>query len=68
MDASEIPVLIKRLRERLTLTQEQFAQKLGVSFSTVNQWENGHRRPQPYLFRRLQEMDAETKEKWELDR
>jgi len=68
MDTSAIPVLIKRLRERMTLTQEQFAQKLGVSFSTVNQWENGHRRPQPYLLRRLQEMDAETKEKRELDR
>jgi len=68
MDASAIPVLIKRLRERLILTQEQFAQKLGVSFSTVNQWENGHRRPQPYLLRRLQEMDAETRGERDLDR
>jgi transcriptional regulator with XRE-family HTH domain len=40
------------------LTQEQFAQEVGVTFSTVNQWENGHRRPQPYLLRRLLEMEA----------
>lgn len=40
------------------LTQERFAQEVGVSFSTVNQWENGHRRPQPYLLRKLLEMQA----------
>lgn len=38
------------------LTQEQFAREVGVTFSTVNLWENGHRRPQPYLLKRLLEM------------
>jgi transcriptional regulator with XRE-family HTH domain len=42
----------------MNLTQEQFAQEVGVTFSTVNQWENGHRRPQPYLMKRLLEMEA----------
>src|SRR5215470_6483610 len=32
---------IKELRERLELTQEVFARILGVSFATVNRWENG---------------------------
>src|SRR5262245_8652540 len=32
---------IKELRERLALTQEIFARILGVSFATVNRWENG---------------------------
>ena len=50
--------LVRRLRRLKRLTQEQFAHDLGVSFSTVNQWENGHRRPQPYLLKRLQEMEA----------
>jgi len=40
----------------MRLTQEQFAREVGVSFSTVNQWENARRRPQPYLLKRLLEM------------
>jgi transcriptional regulator with XRE-family HTH domain len=35
------PQAIKRLREHLGLTQEVFARILGVSFATVNRWENG---------------------------
>lgn len=31
--------LIKDLREKLILSQEDFAKLLGVSFSTVNRWE-----------------------------
>jgi DNA-binding XRE family transcriptional regulator len=37
----DIPALIRKLRQRLNLTQEQFAQKVGVTYSTVNHWENG---------------------------
>lgn len=58
MAAMPIPTLIKGLRQRLGLTQEQFAHHLGVAFSTVNQWENGRRRPQPFLLKRLLEMEA----------
>jgi hypothetical protein len=29
----------------------------------VNQWENGHRHPHPFLLRRLVEMDKETTHK-----
>ena len=53
-----IPALVKSLRERLGLTQEQFAREVGVAFSTVNQWENGRRHPQPFLLKRLREMEA----------
>ena len=35
----DIPRLIKELRDKLDLTQEQFAQKVGVTFSTINNWE-----------------------------
>jgi putative transcriptional regulator len=55
----DIPALIKELRERLGLTQEQFAQKVGVTYSTVNHWENGKRTPQPYLAQRLRELKEE---------
>lgn len=36
---------IKRLRTRCFLTQEDFAKKLGVAFSTVNRWEQGKSKP-----------------------
>ncbi|MGQ9633404.1 MAG: helix-turn-helix domain-containing protein [Bryobacteraceae bacterium] len=50
---------MKDLRRRLALTQEQFAQKVGVTYRTVNHWENGKRAPQPFLLRRLREMKGE---------
>ena len=62
MEDCDISGLVKRLRERMGLTQEQFAREVGVTFSTVNQWENGHRRPQPYLLNRLLEMEAALEE------
>lgn len=37
--------LIKDLRERLILSQEDFAKLLEVSFSTVNRWETGKYEP-----------------------
>jgi putative transcriptional regulator len=57
---SSIPRLVKKLRVRLQLTQEQFAQQIGVTYSTVNHWENGKRMPQPFLLRRLQEVKEEV--------
>ncbi len=36
---------IKQLRGRLGLTQQALAERLGVSFATVNRWENGQTRP-----------------------
>lgn len=59
MKNSNIPALIKELRARLGLTQEQFAQKVGVTYSTVNHWENGKRAPLPFLAKRLMEMKEE---------
>jgi transcriptional regulator with XRE-family HTH domain len=60
MTEADIPRLIKDLREQLQLTQEQFAQKVGVTYSTVNHWENGKRTPQPFLVRRLLELKEEV--------
>lgn len=33
---------VEEVRGRLQLTQEQLAELLGVSFSTVNRWEKGY--------------------------
>ncbi len=55
----DVAVLVKELRRRLSLTQEQFAREVGVTYSTVNNWENAKRAPQPFLLRRLLEMKSE---------
>jgi putative transcriptional regulator len=55
---ADIPAWVKRLRKQLGLTQEQFARELGVTCSTVNQWENARRRPRPFLLQRLREIET----------
>jgi putative transcriptional regulator len=45
MRRENVSVLVKEPRRRLDLTQEQFAQHVGVTYSTVNHWENGKRAP-----------------------
>lgn len=36
---------MKHLREKLCLSQTEFAQLLGVPLVSVNRWENGHFKP-----------------------
>lgn len=38
--------LLRAIRGKLDLTQEELAEKLGVSFATVNRWEGGLNTPQ----------------------
>lgn len=45
-EAQVIPVTLQAIRSRLDLTQEQLAERLGVSFTTVNRWEGGVTKPQ----------------------
>lgn len=48
--------IVRRVRGERGLTQEGLARELGVSFATVNGWENGRHRPIPSLLRRLADM------------
>ncbi|WP_339036208.1 N-6 DNA methylase [Bradyrhizobium symbiodeficiens] len=41
-----IPATLRAIRAKLGLTQEQLAERLGVSFATVNRWEGGSNGPQ----------------------
>ncbi len=45
-DQQTIPPTLQAIRARLDLTQEQLAERLGVSFATVNRWEGGVTMPQ----------------------
>ena len=49
---------IRDLRSKLGFTQEQFAQEVGVTWSTVNRWENERGKPSPLAQRRIKELYA----------
>jgi type I restriction enzyme M protein len=42
----DIPAILAAIRGQLGLTQQQLAERLGVSFATVNRWEGGSNAPQ----------------------
>lgn len=44
---------IKKLRNKLILTQTEFSKFLGISFATVNRWEKGKFKPTIKLKRKL---------------
>jgi len=51
-----IPRLIRELRKRTGLTQEKFAARLGVTFPTINRWENGRAKPSPLARQKIEEL------------
>jgi len=53
---------IRRLRGRLALTQVQLAELLGVSFATVNRWENRQARPSQLAWARIERLSSRGKE------
>ncbi|MBS0213163.1 MAG: DUF3883 domain-containing protein [Proteobacteria bacterium] len=53
------PDQIRQLRKELELTQQQFAERLGVSFVTLNRWENGQSKPSAMGQTKLKELRAE---------
>ena len=53
--------LVKTLREKLILTQSELAEMIGVSFTTVNRWENGKHEPTIKAKRKLNTLFIENK-------
>ena len=52
--------LTKELRDKLILTQQEFAKLLGVSFASVNRWENGTFEPSIKVKRKIVELCKEN--------
>lgn len=48
--------MIVLLRNKLILSQEDFAKLLGVSFASVNRWERGHHEPTIKVKRKIVEL------------
>ena len=45
-NSEDLATILRDLRTKLQLSQEELAQRLNVSFPTVNRWENGKAKPQ----------------------
>jgi putative transcriptional regulator len=52
----DLPRLVRLLRDRLQLSQERLAARLGVTFSSVNRWENARAKPSPLALRQIEEL------------
>ena len=61
-ESGEVAALVRRIRALRGLTQEGLARELGVSFATINGWENGRHRPIPSLARRLSELAEQPRD------
>ncbi len=59
---NELAEMMKDLCVKLGLTQEQFAAKVGVTWSTVGRWENGRGRPSPLAWQQTIELQEKTDE------
>lgn len=47
---------VKELRDKLIMTQLEFAEYLGVSFASINRWENGTNKPTTVTKRKIVEL------------
>ena len=60
-EQEDLAALVRELRSRLGLTQEKFAAKLGVTFPTINRWENGKAKPSPLAMQQIAELLREMR-------
>lgn len=56
MNQPQIGQLIRAIRLEVGMTQEQLAAELGVTYSSMNRWENGRRTPSPLAMRKIEEL------------
>lgn len=54
IEQSDLIGLVRETRQRLALSQAEFAAKLGVSFQSVNRWENGRTQPLPIALKQIE--------------
>ncbi len=48
--------LIRTLRQKLSMTQEEFAHEIAVTVSTVNRWENAHAEPSKLAWKAIYDL------------
>ncbi|MGD9678993.1 MAG: helix-turn-helix transcriptional regulator [Acholeplasmataceae bacterium] len=53
--------LVKEIREKLIITQEELAGLLGVSYASINRWETGKHEPTTKIKRKIVEFCKQNK-------
>lgn len=53
------PKIIKAIRAKMFITQTELAEKIDVSFASVNRWEQGHHEPTMKAKRKLTQICRE---------
>src|SRR5262249_22777862 len=54
---SDFPKRIRSVRRGLQLTQTQLAERVGVSFATVNRWENRQSKPTRLAWQQILQLE-----------
>lgn len=57
---TSVPATLRAIRANLELTQAELAERLGVSFATVNRWEGGGNKPQRGPMERIRALADEA--------
>lgn len=50
-----VSAILKSIRQEMQLTQTEMAERLGVSFATINRWEREHNLPSPLAWQQILE-------------
>jgi DNA-binding transcriptional regulator YiaG len=53
---ADLSRLVRELRRLTGLTQEKFAARLGVTYPTINRWENGRAKPSPLALKQVEDL------------
>lgn len=63
---NEFAFSVKSIREQLRISQEDLAKELGVSFATVNRWENNRTQPSQLAKKQLEQFITLKKQQGQL--
>ena len=52
---------VVKIRQKINLTQEEFARRVGVTLSTIHRWEKGKSLPSKLAIQRLVNLEKSVK-------
>ena len=53
---------VKEIRDRLNISREELARRLGISFFTILRWEKGKTKPSPMAQKLLERLVGDSEE------
>jgi putative transcriptional regulator len=56
IEQPKLAQLVRETRQYLKLSQVKLATMLGVSFHSINRWENGRTQPSPLAMKQIQDL------------